>query len=1151
MIALISAPLAAAVEPLQLLQAKTLNYVTKSDSSYVHLVGDVRFRKGNILINSDEAFHYEDKGLLILEKHVDIRDEQNRFSGDRILYRTRSDELSIPGRSRTEFNGRVLHADRLKADLENDHFTALSNVFLQDSTRTIICDTLHYYDRDESADILGHAVIRDSTENSVFSSDKFYYSMKDNLLRSLKRGEITRLDSTGQTIFTLVADSIQTLTQENIFIATDSVILHQDSLEARCDSFYFSGDDQQGSLHQNPRIRQQDASLRGKDIFIGFRDNEIHDLEIVGNARMENTDTGYLRQDSSRISRTSYLTGLRLLGSLENRQLSRIRMEGMASSNYHVFEDSVYQGLNSSSGDTVVMDFDDGALKEISILAGARGTYFPNHAAVTMDTTLTYSSDNIYYRLDNRQTRLAKNSVLVFGDLTLRADTIRVNWNENLLYALPEVTDTGLVHFPEMEQKGDRPLVGDELIYNLKTRRGKIVEGRTQYDDGYYQGENILNRDNKAFFVKDGKYSTCDQRQPHFWIESRRMKLIPQDKVFAQPLILKIHGIPVFALPFGFFPAHGGGRQSGWIMPSYGYRAASGRFLRNGGYYWAPSDYFDTRMLLNFYDKWGILANSNTRYALRYQLNGNISFKYKRYFLDDNNSTSYDINVLHAQTMGKNSRLSISGRYTNDRSFYNTTGVTLDERLNQKLISNATYSTRFGPFSFSANLSRTEDLITGNVSSTLPNISLSKGIAPLFKAKSSSAPTKWYNDLTYNINSRLTNTYSSTLQPDSSFLETRKNGLISTASLQLKRKVFKFLSLTPSLNYKDGLVYKYKQPVLVDNIVQRDASGSIMLEEVPDIKHRGTYDFSTSASTKLYGIFRLNMGKLLAIRHVLSPSLTYQYTPDFSRNENYVFHGADSSGKAVSYDYFRDSSIGATSSNQSQVLSYSIGNQFAAKIQGKKDKPNKYDFLTLSFSGSYNMTADSLRLSPVSLSYRASKLPGNLQFNGSFHYDPYRYDTVSNRRVNTLLPFPRLTFFSFDTGFQLKDGKEASAETRRDSTQAAAGRAFSQWSAGIGIRYSYSASNPTLPNRNLTIDGNFSAHLTPGWKISYRANFDLVEQRLTYHNLVLDRDLHCWTFKFTWTPSGPGASYYLLIQVKAPTLKDLKVEERSGRSVYY
>ena len=106
-------------------------------------------------------------------------------------------------------------------------------------------------------------------------------------------------------------------------------------------------------------------------------------------------------------------------------------------------------------------------------------------------------------------------------------------------------------------------------------------------------------------------------------------------------------------------------------------------------------------------------------------------------------------------------------------------------------------------------------------------------------------------------------------------------------------------------------------------------------------------------------------------------------------------------------------------------------------------------------------------------------------------------------------------------------------------------------SAGIGIRYTYSASNPADPNRILALTGNLSANLTRHWKFSYRANIDLVAQRLTYHHLTLSRDLHCWTFKFDWTPSGPGASYYLLIQVKAPTLKDLKLEERSSRSAWY
>ncbi|MCK5521139.1 MAG: LPS-assembly protein LptD, partial [Candidatus Marinimicrobia bacterium] len=803
-----------------------MNHVTKDDSSYIHLRKDVRFKKGNIFIHSEEAFNYEEDNLLLLKNNVHIQDGNKEFFGEQVFYDTETDQIRIPDKSQMIFEGKSLQAGIIRANLENDIITAIGEVVVSDSGTIIHCDTLTYFEKEKEAHIQGKGHIRDKKEKISLLSDLFYYNLDTEHIFSGLPAQIIQQDSLGKDVFTLDAGFISAFMEDKRFIAEDSVVIFQDSLQAFCDSFYYASLEDRGSLHKNPLIVQKENKISGTDMYLLFNEKSIDHVDIIGNARTENIQIGYLKRDSieTPIPKISHLTGLRLLVQLEDNELSTLRMQGMAASDYHVFEDSVYQGLNASSGDTVVMDFKDGELKEIAILEGARGTYYPNQEAVSMDTTIVYSSDRIFYRIDNRQTRLVKNAGLIFGEMTLRADTIMVNWNTNMLLALPEITDTGLVHLPEMEQKGDNPLVGEKLEYNLKTRRGKITQGKTKLDDGYYQGEKILNRSKDAFFVKDGRYSTCDRPEPHFWIESRYMKMIPKDKVFARPLILKIQGIPIFALPFGFFPTKGGGRQSGWLMPSYGYRSASGRFLKDGGYYWAPNDYFDTRFTMNFYDKWGILSSLNTRYVLRYKLNGTIAVKYKKYFIDQH-STSYDINIRHSQTIGKSSRLNVSGSYTNDRSFYNTTGITLDERLKQKLISNATYSTRIGALSFQSNLSRTEDLVSGNVNATLPNISISKGSAPLFKASSSSAK-KWYNNFTYNTGSRFSNTYSHILQSDSSYVDNTKNGIISSASLKYSGKAFKWLSLSPSVNYKDGLVFKYNAPVLENGQLTYNDDGS-------------------------------------------------------------------------------------------------------------------------------------------------------------------------------------------------------------------------------------------------------------------------------------------------------------------------------------
>ena len=102
------------------------------------------------------------------------------------------------------------------------------------------------------------------------------------------------------------------------------------------------------------------------------------------------------------------------------------------------------------------------------------------------------------------------------------------------------------------------------------------------------------------------------------------------------------------------------------------------------------------------------------------------------------------------------------------------------------------------------------------------------------------------------------------------------------------------------------------------------------------------------------------------------------------------------------------------------------------------------------------------------------------------------------------------------------------------------------WSTSLSFSYSINKSNPINPNETFWMSSNTSLQLTRNWRMKYNARFNLLDKDLVNHNFSIYRDLHCWEMSINWTPNGYGSGFYLKINVKSPTLRDLKLEQRGG-----
>ncbi|MFH0765181.1 MAG: putative LPS assembly protein LptD [Calditrichota bacterium] len=810
-----------------------------------------------------------------------------------------------------------------------------------------------------------------------------------------------------------------------------------------------------------------------------------------------------------------------------------------------------------------------------------------------LDTTVVYSAGHVDLTFNPRITILTDSARVQYHATILEADRIEVLWDDQLLIARGRLDTLKLdsagvfrdsVYWkgqPKLDD-GSQVIVGREMTYHLKTRQGRVLLGTTAYQDGFYHGDQIKKVEKDVYNIRSGFYTTCDAPEPHYGFWSRDMKLIVKDKVVARPVVLYFGPAPVLIIPFGVFPTKGG-RRSGIIMPTYGESAGQGRYFTNLGYYWAPNDYGDVRGTFNYYERYGIRFFGDTRYALRYYLNGGVSGSYIAEHRGGGVIRRWDLRLNHSQTISPTMNFVANGYFVSDGSYQKDVSQDQAKRLEQKIQSDATLNKRWTgtPYSASLNVNYTEDLKTGSGTRSLPRVSFSRNSQPLIPPAVGIKPNEspWFNRIYFSyggggeiFTNIAVNRYNYRWEEvDDSLVqrwdETKtsrvrsgvKHGLTLTSAFNVL-----YFNLSPSLNYSEQwfdewLEYRRGEDDAVDTVKHNALIA------------RRTFSGSMSLNTKLYGLFKPRFLGWEALRHTLSPGVSFRYQPDFSEARwKYYDVLPDEAGNPRYYDRFAGNIYGSTLRGKQMTMGLSVDNLFEyKKLHGEQEV--KGELFTLGLSTSHNFAADSLKWSDLSSSLVIKPIGGGAlkgwinEFSGisldlrgthSFYAQETNPSTGQVYTVNHSAPRGlRLLDFTVGSSFRVAGGaftlRPDSASIRDDTTQTdiiSTGwrPSSSLWSAGFNFHYNENHTNPGQIRKNIWISSQVELQATKNWSINYNTRYDLIRKELVFTTITLKRDLHCWEGQLVWTPVGGSKGYYLIINVKSPQLKDVKVEKREG-----
>ncbi|MDI1322681.1 MAG: putative LPS assembly protein LptD [Algoriphagus sp.] len=866
-----------------------------------------------------------------------------------------------------------------------------------------------------------------------------------------------------------------------------------------------------------------------------------------------------------------------------------------------------------------------------TLVSPPRNLFPTDSLPVSLDTLAAVDSSKIvprngitteitYFAEDSIVTDFATNRVYLYnkawfeyGTIRLDADLIIIDWEKSEIFA-SGVTDSlgNMAGNPFFKEGQTVYEIRKEMRYNFKTEKAIIKDVVTEQQDGVLRGETIKKTEDGSIYMSHGYYTTCKLTKPHWHISSKKIKSVEGKQVVSGPFNMYFNGIPTpLGLPFGIIPNTPEEKASGIIFPSYGEEKTRGMFLRDFGYYFALNDYIHARITGDIYSKGGWGLKSQAVYKKRYRYGGGFNIDFQKFKSPETELNPVDYNTFrinwnHTPESRGNSRFSASVNAGSTSYFNNVISQNnFSQNITSDLQSNVNYSKTFSgtPFSLSSSLRHSQSVQTGEVSLSLPTLSVAMNRQSPFK-NVKFEPLKTLN-LSYNFDfqNSITNRVSQQFGVDSDLtggsssapelipftpenfsllLQNANNGAQNRIPVSSNFTLFKYFTGTASASFNEiwylQKINYYYNPAQerVDKIIE-DGFNRVSY-----------YNSSFSMNTNLYGFFNFKKGKIQTIRQHIQPSFAFSYTPDFSDPSFGYYQDVQVNDEGDTQRFSRHQGFiyGGAPLGESRALSINIRSVLEAKLLSESDTAEattkKIPLLeNIDFGTSYNFAADSFNLAPFSIRARTSFFDRKLSVNFSTTLDPYA--TAAYTTNNELESVRRINSYAWNNGQGLGTIRNASlnlnaslnpssaknqGEVRdqitndflqqggvmNDIVESEINRIvtdpsqYIDWSIPWNLTFGYNLAynKQTNGNKNITqaitISGDLS--ISDKWKINLNTGYDAQANEITQSMIGIARDLHCWQMNVNWIPFGKFTSYSIDIRVKSSLLSDLKVSRR-------
>ena len=633
----------------------------------------------------------------------------------------------------------------------------------------------------------------------------------------------------------------------------------------------------------------------------------------------------------------------------------------------------------------------------------------------SIEAPVEYSAqDSMTYEAETGVAHLYGSAVVSYENMNLQSDQIHMSLDSNIVRASGTSDSLGVVKGSPIFKMGSDTYENDTIAFNFKTKKGLITGVYTEQDEGFLTSEVAKRGANGELFLQHGKYTTCDEPHPDFYLALSRAKVRPGKDVVFGPAYLVVADVPLpFAIPYGFFPFTKN-YSSGFIMPTYGDETSRGFYLRDGGYYFAISDKMDLKLIGDIYTKGSWSATATSNYKKRYKFSGSFLVSYQSTVTGDKNmpdyqkDTSFKLTWTHNQDPKANPFSTLSARVNystqnyernNLTSMYNPQALTQTTRT-----SSVSWQTQFSSIGMTLNstFDFNQNMRDSTISVTLPSLNISVTRFYPFKRKSG-GKERWYEKIGIQYKGEIRNSITA---KEDKILHTKlnrdwQNGMKHDIPISANFTLFDVLNVNPSFNFTDRMYLNSVQKSW-DQVTQSEVS-----DTVSGFHNVYNWSLNLGLTTKLYGMYvpsrKIFGDKIVAIRHVLTPTVTFSHAPDFSASrygyfKTYQKTNADGSVEMVEYSPYQGYLFSPPlTKGRTGSMSIDLSNNVEMKIRSDADTTGfkKISLIDeLRFGMSYNFASHDQPLSPLSTSVRI-KLTKSYTLNLSTSFASYVYELDS------------------------------------------------------------------------------------------------------------------------------------------------------------
>lgn len=804
-----------------------------------------------------------------------------------------------------------------------------------------------------------------------------------------------------------------------------------------------------------------------------------------------------------------------------------------------------------------------------------------------------------YIKIDKTKGKLYlyDNAELYYQDTELKAGIIILDYNKNEVAAGRIKDSSGKLIQPPFFKQAGNEVNPDSIRFNFDTKKAIIWNSKSEQNGMNVSALATKKENDSVYFIKEAKVTTSKNiEDPDYYIRIRKGKFIPKSKIIAGLSNLYIANVPTpIFLPFAYFPLTEN-RRTGFIFPSIGQNNDRGYFIQNGGYYFAPSDFFDVALLGDYYTNGSYGFRTEIKYKKRYSFNGSLSARFENLINGErglpgySKNNIYNIRWSHSQDSksNPNSRFSASVNLGSSNYFRESVNqLNTPNFLNNTLNSSISYSKTFRSYpsvNVSLTASHSQNTRTQTVNMSLPTLTANmERIYPFVKKNGQKKGFFKNINLQYTVRGENRIKTSDSLFLKKEMFNDASYGMKHSIPISTNFKVLKHLSVSVSGRFEEvwtgQTIKKNDFDITTQSLGKKDT--------IKGFDRFSKYNFNASIGTTIYGVFNFKEGKKIqSIRHVMRPSVTYGINPSFEKYyDQYII---DADGNTSEYTRFEGGFFGIPGNNFSSAVGLGLSNILEAKVKDRDStiiEPKKIKLLNnLNLSTSYNIAADSLNWSPIRMTTGTTLFDNKLNINLGATFDPYAINENGSRinkfNINNKGGLFRMTSANINMGFSFssKNSKDDKSESSGLNNTRSGGRdddlfgrvddfadsSFDEeededdskkedskfynnkmpWDIRLAhsLTYSNNKAQKQITNNSLMFSGNIS--LSKKWKIGGSSGYDFKNSGVTYTQLRFERDLDSWKMNFNWVPFSTRASWYFFIGIKSSLLSDLKYDKR-------